>query len=82
MRRLPVLLPLLLALALPLVAAPARAAAKPKPLIGIGDQNFLMFQDKRFTRLHLQLTRLALPWAAVGEPRWRPPTYGHREEAG
>jgi hypothetical protein len=68
MRRLPVLLPLLLALALLLVAAPARAAAKPKPLIGIGDQNFLMFQDKRFQRLHTQVTRFALPWDWYRDP--------------
>jgi hypothetical protein len=59
MRRL-IVLPLLLALALPLVAAPAHAEAR--PLVGIGDQNFLMFQDKRFQKLHVQLTRLVLPW--------------------
>jgi hypothetical protein len=60
MRRITVILPLLLALALPLVAAPARAEAK--PMVGIGDQNFLMFQDARFQKLDLELTRLALPW--------------------
>lgn len=61
MRRFTVLLPLLFALLLPLVAAPARAEAK-KPMVGIGDQNFLMFEDTRFQKLDVQLTRLALPW--------------------
>jgi hypothetical protein len=31
-------------------------------MVGIGDQNLQMFQDHRFQRLHLQITRLALPW--------------------
>jgi hypothetical protein len=65
MRRL-LLLPLLL-LAL-LAAAPALAEAK--PLVGIGDQNIQMFQDKRFTKLDLDLTRLALPWDWYRNPSY------------
>ena len=56
-----------------LVAAPAacrRPPARAKPLVGIGDQNFLMFQDKRFQRLHTQLTRLALPWDWYRNPSY------------
>lgn len=68
MRRI-LLLPLLLALLLPLVAAPSRAEAK-KPMVGIGDQNFLMFQDKRFQKLDLELTRLALPWDWYRNPSY------------
>lgn len=68
MRRI-LLLPLLIALLLPLVAAPPRAEAK-KPMVGIGDQNFLMFQDKRFQKLDLELTRLALPWDWYRNPSY------------
>jgi hypothetical protein len=62
MRRLLLLPFLLLAL---LAAAPA---AQAKPLVGIGDQNFLMFQDARFQKLHVELTRLALPWDWYHDP--------------
>jgi hypothetical protein len=60
MRRITVLIPVLFALLLPLVAAPAGAQARPR--VGIGDQNYLMFQDARFQKLHVELTRLALSW--------------------
>jgi hypothetical protein len=63
MRRL-LLLPLLLIAGL--TAAPAVAQAK--PLVGIGDQNYLMFRDARFQKLHVQLTRLALPWDWYHDP--------------
>jgi hypothetical protein len=66
MRRLTATLPLLLALLLPLAAAPSSAQAR--PLVGIGDQNFTMFQDARFQRLHLQLTRLAVSWDWYRDP--------------
>jgi hypothetical protein len=39
--------------------------------VGIGDQNFLMFQDKRFQRLKLDLTRLALPWDWYKNPSYQ-----------
>src|SRR4051812_13186342 len=65
MRRL-ILLPVLIALLLPIAAAPAQA----RPMVGVGDQNFLMFQDKRFTRLHVQLTRIALPWDWYRNPSY------------
>jgi hypothetical protein len=65
MRRL-ILLPVLIALLLPVVAAPAQA----RPMVGVGDQSFLMLQDKRFTRLHLQVTRLALPWDWYRNPSY------------
>src|SRR3954451_13413963 len=65
MRRL-LLLPLLLALLLPLATAPAQA----RPMVGVGDQNFLMFHDKHFQRLHVQLTRLALPWDWYRNPSY------------
>jgi hypothetical protein len=39
-------------------------------LVGIGDQNIHMFQDKRFTKLDLDLTRLALPWDWYRNPSY------------
>jgi hypothetical protein len=60
MRRITALLTLLLALLLPLATTATRADAR--VLVGIGDQNLEMFQDARFQKLHLQLTRLAMPW--------------------
>jgi hypothetical protein len=57
MRRL--LLLLLLALLLPLATV---ASAQARPLVGIGDQTMHMFDDQRFQKLNLELTRLALPW--------------------
>jgi hypothetical protein len=48
---------------------PATAEAK-RPLVGIGDQNVLMFQDARFQKLHVQLTRLALPWDWYRNPSY------------
>jgi polysaccharide biosynthesis protein PslG len=65
MRRL-ILLPVLIAVLLPIAAAPAQA----RPMVGVGDQNFLMFHDKRFTRLHVQLTRIALPWDWYRNPSY------------
>jgi hypothetical protein len=58
MRR--IVLCLLLALLLPLVATAARAEAR--PLVGIGDQGMKMFDDARFQKLGVELTRFALPW--------------------
>jgi len=55
MRRL-ILLLALLALLVPAATASAR------PLVGIGDQDFKMFDDPRFQKLDVELTRLALPW--------------------
>jgi hypothetical protein len=74
-RRLPIeipmrftVLPVLLALLLGLAAAPSGAQARPR--VGIGDQNFLMFQDARFQKLHVELTRLALPWDWYRNPSY------------
>jgi hypothetical protein len=67
MRRITVLLPVLIALLLGAVVAPA---AQARPRVGIGDQNFLMFQDKRFQKLHVELTRLALPWDWYRNPSY------------
>jgi Glycosyl hydrolase catalytic core len=68
MRRLFTLLPILAALALSLGAAADRADAR--VLVGIGDQNIHMFQDKRFQKLNLDLTRLALPWDWYRNPSY------------
>src|SRR3954467_3814120 len=68
MRRLSTLLPILPALALSLGAAADRGDAR--VLVGIGDQNVHMFQDKRFQKLNLDLTRLALPWDWYRSPSY------------
>jgi hypothetical protein len=82
MRRTLSLLPILLALLGMAVLVPSagakrhpakKHAAKPhaaKPLVGIGDQNFLMFQDKRFQRLHLKVKRIAVPWDWYTNPSY------------
>jgi Glycosyl hydrolase catalytic core len=59
---------LLLALLLSLAASAERADAR--ILVGVGDQNISMFQDPRFERLHLDLTRLALPWDWYRDPSY------------
>jgi hypothetical protein len=70
MRRLTLLIPSLLALALVLPLAAAAGRAEAKPLVGIGDQHALMFQDPRFLKLHLTLTRYALPWDWYRDPAY------------
>jgi hypothetical protein len=67
MRRLSALLPILAALALSLGAGDR---AEARVLVGIGDQNVHMFQDKRFKKLDLDLTRLALPWDWYRNPSY------------
>lgn len=68
MRRRFALLPILAALVLSLGAGADRADAR--VLVGIGDQNIHMFQDKRFQKLDLDLTRLALPWDWYRDPSY------------
>jgi len=53
---------LLLSLAVALTLGAAATAHATRPLVGIGDQHAEMFTDPRFTKLHVQLTRLALAW--------------------
>jgi hypothetical protein len=65
MRRLPAVITLSLALLLPLAAS-----ADARIMVGVGDQNTAMFHDARFKRLHLQLTRLALPWDWYRDPAY------------
>jgi hypothetical protein len=67
MRRLTALVTLLTALLAPLATA-GRADAR--LLVGIGDQKLEMFQDARFQRLHLQVTRLAIPWDWYRDPSY------------
>jgi hypothetical protein len=67
MRRFTTLLTLLITLLL--LATAGRADAQ-RLMVGIGDQNLHMFQDHRFQRLHLQLTRLALPWDWYRDPSY------------
>jgi hypothetical protein len=55
------LLPALIAVVLIALPAGSASAASQRPLVGIGDQHLQMFGDKRFQKLHLQVTRLALP---------------------
>jgi hypothetical protein len=68
MRRLPVLISLLVAVLLPLAVAPAASAKR--PLVGIGDQNFHMFDDARFQKLGLDVTRIAVPWDWYRNPSY------------
>ncbi|HEX8158596.1 MAG TPA: glycosyl hydrolase [Solirubrobacteraceae bacterium] len=49
----------------PTNAAPAPAAAKSRPIIGIGDQQAAMFTDPRFTALGIEHARLVVSYDAV-----------------
>src|SRR3954451_21368454 len=59
---------LLLSLALAVVLGAAATAHARRPLVGIGDQHVQMFSDPRFTKLHVELTRLALAWDWYRDP--------------
>jgi hypothetical protein len=65
--RFTVLLPLALVLVGCLVGT---STASARPLVGIGDQNVHMFDDPRFQKLDLDLTRLALPWDWYRDPSY------------
>ncbi len=64
-----------LALALAVAAAAAvsarPAAARPGPLIGVGEQKAEMFENEFWARLGLRDTRYTVPWDALEDPRQR-----------
>jgi hypothetical protein len=59
------LLSTLVVLAISLFAV---STAHARPLVGIGDQNVAMFDDPKFQKLHVELTRLALAWDWYRDP--------------